>query len=69
MGLSKLFHWAAPLLLVASLTCAAEERDWKQGAIISAQTLRSPYKSFSERRYRYVVYDEGYSYTPYSNVQ
>jgi hypothetical protein len=63
MDLSKLIGWAIPLLLIAPLTYAAEERDWKQGSLISVHTLLPHYQVANETRYQYVVCDEDYSYT------
>jgi hypothetical protein len=48
-------------LLIATLTYAAEKRDWKQGTLVSVETITTPNKG--ERRYECVVSDITFSYT------
>src|ERR1035438_6879154 len=48
-------------LFIATVLLAAKERDWKQGRLVSVETVTSPGKS--ERRYECVVSDITWSYT------
>jgi hypothetical protein len=61
MGISKHIAQTAFLLSIATLTYAAENRDWKQGRLVSVEAITSPDKS--ERRYECVVSDITWSYT------
>jgi hypothetical protein len=49
------------VLFIATLTYAAENRDWKQGRLVSVETITTPEKG--ERRYECVVSDITWSYT------
>ena len=55
MGISKPVAQTALLLISAALTYAADKRDWKEGRLVSVETV--------EHRYQCVVSDEVYSYT------
>jgi hypothetical protein len=60
MGISKHIAQTALLLFIATLTYAAEKRDWKQGTLISVDTTTT---RDGERRYECVVSDGTFSYT------
>lgn len=55
MGIHKPVVRTALLLISAALTYAADKRDWKEGRLVSMETV--------EHRYRCVVSDGVYSYT------
>jgi hypothetical protein len=61
MGISTNIAQTTFLLSIATLTYAAEKRDWKQGRLVSVEAVTSPDKG--ERRYEYVVSDVTFSYT------
>jgi len=61
MGTSKHIAQTALFLLIATLTYASENRDWKQGRLVSVETITTPEKG--ERRYECVVSDLTWSYT------
>jgi hypothetical protein len=61
MGISKHIAQTALFLFIVTLTYAAEKRDWKQGRLVSVETITTPEKG--ERRYECVVSDITFSYT------
>jgi hypothetical protein len=60
MGINNGYACTA-FLLIATLTYAAEKRDWKQGRLISVDTTTT--SENGERRYECVVSDGTFSYT------
>ena len=60
MGISTHIAQATLLLSIATLTYAAEKRDWKKGTLVSVETITS---DKGERRYECVVSDITWSYT------
>ena len=48
-------------MFIATVLLAAKERDWKQGRLVSVETVTSP--GTNERRYECVVSDITWSYT------
>jgi hypothetical protein len=60
MGISTHIAQTTLLLSIATLTCAAENRDWNQGRLVSVETITS---DKGERRYECVVSDITWSYT------
>jgi len=60
MGISTHIAQTGLLLSIATLTYAAEKRDWKQGTLVSVETITS---EKGERRYECVVSDITWSYT------
>jgi|ERR1035438_5020441 hypothetical protein len=61
MGISTHIAQISLLLFLATLTYAAEKRDWNQGRLVSVEAITSPDKG--ERRYECVVSDITFSYT------
>jgi hypothetical protein len=60
MGTSKCFARMAVLSLIATCHYAAEKRYWKEGTLISVETIT---RDKGERRYECVVSDGVFSYT------
>jgi len=64
MGISKAIARTALLYFIATLTCAAEKREWKQGTLASVEvTAVSPAPDKVVHRYECVVSDGTYFYT------
>jgi hypothetical protein len=61
MGSSTHIAQTALLLFIATLTYAAEKRDWTQGRLVSVEAITSPDKGV--HRYECVVSDITFSYT------
>jgi hypothetical protein len=60
MGISTHIAQTGLLLSIATLTYAAEKRDWNQGTLVSVETITT---DKGERRYDCVVSDITWSYT------
>jgi len=61
MGINKPIARTALLLFIATLTYAAEKRDWKQGTFVSAGITTTPDKGV--QRYECVISDGTFLYT------
>jgi hypothetical protein len=64
MGISKAIAWSAlSFFFIATLTCAAEKRFWKQGTLASVEVMAVAAPDKVVRRYECVVSDGTYFYT------